>query len=191
MNGIKLDYFVWMMNKIFDDKDLLNSYSVLTQELNYIPFEWTLIMDENRQKDAQDLRYLFGEENGYSEQQICQDLDIVPPSLFEVIVALINRVQDNILFDLNQKLTNQEIFIDILNSLKLNDFKDIDTFVFSSEEKQMEFFNAIYNLYSHNYSYNGEGGLFTVTYPKNDMRDTEIWYQFMWYLDEKLGGKYL
>lgn len=38
------------------------------------------------------------------------------------------------------------------------------------------------------YSYNGRGGLFYVSKPRMDMRDVEIWYQMMWYLDEEIKG---
>jgi hypothetical protein len=34
------------------------------------------------------------------------------------------------------------------------------------------------------YSPNGYGGLFTVESPRQDMRNTEIWYQCMWHLEE-------
>ena len=37
----------------------------------------------------------------------------------------------------------------------------------------------------------GLGGLFTISDTKHDMRDAEIWYQLMWYLNENLyeGGR--
>ena len=60
-----------------------------------------------------------------------------------------------------------------------------------SGDQNVIFYNAIMTLYRREYSYYGEGGLFTVHNPKFDMRETEIWYQFMWYLNEKLGGRYL
>ena len=36
------------------------------------------------------------------------------------------------------------------------------------------------------YERNGRGGLFTIHDPSLDMRSAEIWYQFMWYLNEFL-----
>ena len=180
------EYFEWMTNVIFSDVVLKDAYDGLLHVLNSIPFEWSLQMDENRQKDAQDLRYLFGYVCGYSESQICQELDNTPPSLLEVIVALINRVQDSILYDPTKQDPNQEIFLDILKSLKIDDIKGV-----MNDSDYATIYNAVENLYCHNYSYYGEGGLFVVNNPKNDMRNTEIWFQFMWYLDEKQGGKYL
>ena len=179
-------YFDWMINILFNDVVEKDAYIELLMVLNSIPFEWSLERDENRQKDAQDLRYMFGNVCGYSEAQICQELDIVPPSLLEVIVALINRVQDSILYDPDQQDHNQEIFIDILKSLKIDQYRGR-----VSQVEAVDIHDAVYAFYDRNYSYYGEGGLFTVSNPKNDMRDTEIWFQFMWYLDEKLGGKYL
>lgn len=187
MNILEDIYFNWMVNNIFFDESLKNTYLMLLRLLNSIPFEWSLEMDENRQKDAQDLRYIFGEENGYAESEICVQLDIIPPSLLEVIVALLIRVQNNILYDPDHFSTlNQEIFLDIISSLGLDHMTGC-----LSNENIRYFFDTIYRFYKRDYTYNGEGGLFTVKNPKDDMRNTEIWFQFMWYLDEKLGGVYL
>lgn len=180
-------YFQWMLGKIFVDDWVKNEYYGIAKEMHGVLFEFDLYNDENRQKDAQDLRYKFGNENGYSEAQICQTLDMQAPTLFEVIVALLDRVQENILCDLEKSITNQEIFLDILKSLKLEDAVGIEV----APAQLAIFFDSINVLYRRQYSYYGEGGMFTVTNPKADMRETELWYQFMWYLDEKLGGRYL
>ncbi len=184
-----MEYFNWLLEKIFYDSGIMHSYTALCYELYNIPFQWSIEMDENRQKDAQDLRYLFGDECGYSQAQICNELDTYEPSLFEVIVALIDRVQDNILDNFDDNLSNQSIFLDILKSLRI-EMLTSETDRISNMDK-VYLYNAIDNLYTKNYSYYGEGSLFTVGAPLNDMRDTEIWYQFMWYLNEKIGGKYL
>ena len=187
MSNIRDNYYWWMITRIFHNADLIQSYNPLLSYLDSIPYQWSLDMDENRQKDAQDLRYTFGEECGYSEVQICQDLDIIEPSLLEVIVALINRAQENILFDPEQQYNlNQEIFIDILTNLGIEEYRgELDDFAIAQIDARInDFFNR-------NYSYYGEGGMFVVNQPKSDMRTTEMWYQFMWYLNEKLGGKYL
>lgn len=188
MEELKDKYFLWMLDKLFCNKNLINSYWILLNQLNSIPFEWSIELDENRAKDGQDLRYIFADEEGFSESQVCQELDIIEPSLLEVIVALIYRVQENILYEFDNGITNQEIFLDILTSLRIDMLKGSE---FWDEEGINYFLDVIEKFYSHNYGYNGEGSLFTVNMPKNDMRDTEIWFQFMWYLDEKLGGKYL
>lgn len=186
METLKDSYFDWIINKLFDNKTTMDLYTPLLRTLNSIPFEWSIELDENRQKDAQDLRYIFGDENGYYESEICRELDIVPPSLFEVIAALIFRVQDSMLGDFDVVITNQQIILDCLKSLKLNDLTGDMSF-----DDLYYIDNIIGTLYSREYEYNGEGGLFTVESPKSDMRDTELWYQMMWYLNEKLGGKYL
>ena len=182
------EYFGWMLNKIFDSEDEMNGRLAVARELNVVIFEFDMISDENRQKDAQDLRYKFGSENGYSEAEICRTLDMQAPTLFEVIVALLDRVQENVLYDLDGGISNQEIFLDILHSLGIDML--ISSYNMNGDFAGV-FYNAIYTLYSRSYTYYGEGGLFTVNKPKQDMRATDIWYQFMWYLNEKLGGRYL
>lgn len=188
MTSINEQYFIWMLNKIFEDEATMNTYLTVAREMNNILFEFDMCLDENRQKDAQDLRYKFGNECGYSEAEICRTLDMQAPTLFEMLVALLERVQDSVLCDFEIRLTNQEIFIDILKSLKIDHIKGSYNM---SGDDATDFYDAIFKLYARKYTYYGEGGLFTVRNPKGDMRETDIWYQFMWYLDEKLGGKYL
>ena len=41
------------------------------------------------------------------------------------------------------------------------------------------------------YEYNGSGGgIFVLRNPRADLRDTEIWYQAMWYLTERYERRY-
>lgn len=187
--NLRNEYFTWMMLKIFgSDYELFMRYYGLLVVLDSVSFVWTIPLDANRQQDAQDLRYIFGDEHGISQAQICQELDISLPSLLEVIVALINRGQENILYDPDSHSNiNEMIFMDILENLDLSDLTGSS--LNAAELARVE--NSMYILFNHEYSYNGVGGLFAVNNPKDDMRETEIWYQFMWYLNEKLGGKYV
>ena len=189
MISIEDQYFSWMLEKIFekDTREIERRLAVL-RELNTVIFEFNIYTDENRQKDAQDLRYLFGDECGYSEAEICRTLDMQAPTLLEVIVALLVRVQESVLYDLDVTITNKDIFLDILKSLNIDHI--IGSYNLSGDQAT-DFYNSIGILYRREYTYYGEGGLFTVNNPKDDMRNTEIWYQFMWYLNEKLGGRYL
>ncbi len=189
MITIEDQYFSWMLEKIFEKDTLeIERRLAVLRELNTVIFEFNIYTDENRQKDAQDLRYLFGDECGYSEAEICRTLDMQAPTLLEVIVALLVRVQESVLYDLDVTITNKDIFLDILKSLNINHI--IGSYNLSSDQAT-DFYNSIGILYRREYTYYGEGGLFTVNNPKDDMRNTEIWYQFMWYLNEKLGGRYL
>ena len=186
-NELKENYFNWIVCSIFDDENAMLDYFDLLSKLHGIVFMYTLNLDENRIKDAQDLRYTFANIAGYSEAQVCQELDLELPSMLEVMAALIFRVQDSILcgYDI-PKITNQDIFLDMLHSLKIDNLKGN---LYDDDCKYL--YDVVYTLFVHGYTYNGEGGLFTVEHPRDDMRDTEIWYQCMWYLNEKMGGKYL
>lgn len=181
-------YFNWMVSKLFYDDEEAEMHLAVVREMHNTLFEYSICTDENRQKDAQDLRYKFGYEHGYYEAEICRTLDVEPPSILEVIVALIDRVQENVLCDLEKKVSNQEIFLDILKSLGIDSI--VGSYALSGDCARC-FENAMSMFINRTYSYYGEGGLFTVQNPKYDMRDAEIWYQFMWYLNEKLGGRYL
>lgn len=85
-------------------------------------------------------------------------------------------------------MTNDEIgdrtplwFWGMIGNLGLREMTD-DIFDESVVDEVVERFLA------RDYSYNGRGGLFYVSKPRMDMRDVEIWYQMMWYLDEEIKG---
>ena len=66
----------------------------------------------------------------------------------------------------------------------------MDNELFDSEY----FEQRIHIFLNRQYSFNGSGGLFTVNNPRQDMREVEIWYQCMWYLESisdirLIGGK--
>jgi len=126
-------------------------------------------MDVNRVADGLNLRERLGFQSGN------------PCSIFEMMVALAVRCEEHI-------MTNDEIgdrtprwFWGMIENLGLREMTD-DIFDESVVDEIIERFLA------RDYSYNGRGGLFYVSEPRMDMRDVEIWYQMMWYLDEEIKG---
>jgi hypothetical protein len=47
-----------------------------------------------------------------------------------------------------------------------------------------EVYEIIDRINNREYGYYGEGGLFHVTYPREDLRNVDIWYQMQWHLAE-------
>lgn len=176
MNDLFDLYFDWMCNIVLPG-DLYSKYSQLMAYLNNVPFEYTLLMDENRAKDGIDLRYRFGYCCGYSNAQICTDLDWRDCSILEMMVALAFRCEEHIMDNPDIGNRTSMWFMQMLHSLELDN--QINGYFDSNYvgEHLCRFINR-------RYEYDGKGGLFTVNNPRNDMRQTEIWYQAMWYLEE-------
>lgn len=131
-------------------------------------------MDENRALDGIALRDDFIDIYPYAE-----NLDDKPCSMLEMMVALANRCETNIMADDSYGDRTGEWFWNMILSLGLTGMNDsrfnktiVEKIIFCFETRQ--------------YDYNGSGGLFTVTNPFRDMRDVEIWYQMSMYLGEVL-----
>ena len=70
-------------------------------------------------------------------------------------------------------------FMEMVTNLRLATMTD--------ENFDPEYFEKCMNtLLTRSYTPNGYGGLFVVENPREDMRETDIWYQCMWYLEEYL-----
>lgn len=180
-DGIGDEYFEWIYNLICNDhynKKL--SYKKLLHALNNIEFYYKISMDENRAEDGIDFRYRFGYENGYSQEMIKKKLDIRPCSVLEMMVSLAFDIEEQIMDD--QKCGNRtgQWFWNMIVNLDLGSMYD-DNFDINYVNK------CVHRFLNREYKKNGEGGLFTVKNYDCDMRNAEIWYQAMWYLDEFIG----
>lgn len=177
MNRIADEYFEWMVEMVSDETYL--SYRKLLCYLHDIEFIYILPMDGNRAQDGIDFRYRFGYENGYSRDQIKKYLDVRPCSIFEMMVALAFDAEEHIMDDDSYGNRTGQWFWTMIVSLGLGRMDD-------THFNRRYVDQVIDDFLNRNYEPNGKGGLFTVQNPPMDMRDTEIWYQFMWYLNEIL-----
>ncbi len=178
MADINSTYFEWMCKiAIPFSKQVKESYRYLFEWLNNYPFRYSIPMDKNRYDEAVDLRYRFGYEFGIDPYIIQEELDYRVPSVLEMMVALILYCDEHILDTQDINDADNNLFLRMLHSLKIDDMTD-DEF---DEDSVKDIIDAFLDR---NYYPNGEGGLFTVNNPREDMRKVEIWYQCMWYLSE-------
>lgn len=161
-------YFKWLCDivKNSNKKKLLNSLFITE-------FTYTFGFDGNREADGIGLRYRFGRENGYPDYIISDQLDMAPCSVLEMMIALALRCEEGILDNKPDRF-----FWDMVKSLGLYSMTDN---AFNKEKVN----TTIEKLLNHEYLPTGVGGLFTMKHPPRDMRGAEIWYQAMWYIDEK------
>lgn len=166
-------YFDWMYKKVINH----GSYVRLLKCLDSIEFTYTLPMDDNRYEDAVSLRYRFGYENGIDDRIISYELDDHACSVLEMMVALALRIEESIMRDEDVGDRTYIWFMVMLNNLGVDDETD-DGF------NRVRVTMAVIHMLDRDYDSYGNGALFKVEHPRHDMRDTEIWYQAMWWLTE-------
>jgi hypothetical protein len=137
-------------------------------------------MDGNRAADGIELRYRFGYENRYTSDLINAWLDHRPCSVLEMMVALSFRCEEHIMDDPTIGNRTGQWFWGMIMNLGLESMDDSRFDIYKVDDIIFKFLNRQYKP-------DGEGGLFTVTKRRNDLRETEIWYQMCWYLSEVLA----
>ena len=179
---INKEYFEWMYHLVSSDNKGRKkiSYRKLLSFLHSVVYIPRLEMDDNRRIDGIDLRYHFGYKNGYPDAYIKACLDDKECSVLEMMVALSCKVEQEITDNYIYGDRTSQWFWSMIINLGLNGMED-------SRFDQRYCENVVDNFMSHNYRPNGQGGLFTLEHPIRDMRDVDIWRQFMWYLNENLA----
>ena len=172
---LKQEYFKWLCHFV-----KLNNHKSLLFLLFSIDFTYDLPMDGNRYEDGIDLRYRFADEKGYPQKYAAHWLDDVPCSMLEMMVALCLRIEEHITGNPDDGDKTSEWFKDMLKTSGLYNFSD-DHY---SERTSIAIIQDILNR---KYARNGDGGLFKLRRTRTDLRCVEIWYQAMWYIDEKLN----
>ena len=173
-NDIQNEYFRWMYDMVCGSKSR-TSYRKLLSRLHSTEFYYMngVGYDENRAHDGISLRYRF-------EQNTNLDSSVLtgPPSVLEVIVALAKRLEENIFDDPREGNRTSQWFWEMMTSLGLAGMTD-------RRYDQNEVDDVLEIFLRREYASNGEGGLFTVNDPDEDMRDVEIWTQAMWWATNK------
>ena len=175
------EYFDWMYHLVGNDNKVRNriSYRKLLHYLNSVIFVPIIDMDDNRRVDGIDFRYRFAYEEGYPDSFIDLYFNDRDCSILEMMIALSYKVEEEITDNYLYGDRTGQWFWSMIISLGLNKMTDS-----LFDEKYCE--EVVDRFMSRNYDYNGKGGLFTVQNPYRDMRDVDIWCQFMWYLNENL-----
>lgn len=176
-------YFEWLYDLVYgDNKYSRLSYRKLSIFLYNTEFTYLIDLDENRAQDGIDFRYRFGIEKGYSRDIIRRYLGDKSCNVFEMMVALAFKAEEQIMDDYEYGNRTGQWFWNMIVSLGLgamNDTNFDEDYVYS----------VISRFLDRRYCPNGRGGLFTIENCRCDLRDIEIWSQFMWYLDDIIEGR--
>lgn len=189
-------YLGWLMKKL-DYKckhgEVLHFsefYGELATYLWSMPFTFDNPMDENRVQDVFEMRERFSDELRISFEDELNLLDANPPSLFEVMITLADRMN----YILEGRVENASValfFTELLENLDMlkydNTYVDEhrDTWISELDEK-------VDILINRRYGCDGFGSFFplkTVTeldiFNGVDQSKNEIWYQMHHYISQK------
>ena len=178
------EYFEYMYHLVSNNHNRKNkiSYKKLLHYLHSVVFVPMMDMDDNRRLDGIDFRYRFAFENGYSDEYVDKYLGYRECSILEMMIALAFRVEEQITDNYIYGNRTGQWFWSMIISLGLNKMTDQNFDPAYCER-------VIDRFLERDYAPNGKGGLFTISEPIRDMRDVDIWCQFMWYLNEILEGE--
>lgn len=182
MNDILNNYFKWLCGLV----KAPSHYKKLLLFLHDTDFQYRMARDSNRYEDGIDMRYQFGIATGESQRLIALALDNKSCSMLEMMVALADRCEEQIMSDSELGDRTGNWFWFMVDSLGLSDMTN-DNF-----DKEYCIF-VVNRFIEREYSQNGDGGLFRIDVrDKNnmivDLRDYEIWYQATWYLNSVIEG---
>lgn len=169
-------YYQWLCRMAFPNDNIRGRYDKLLTALNSSLFGYILPMDENRLIDGVELRIKFCNISGLDARCLNGLMDSNICSVLEMMIALAIKCDENVMFDFEKGSRVHIWFFEMLRSLGLDEFDNVNF-----DRPMCEF--IIKRFLNMDYERNGKGGLFTVN-NNVDMRSIDIWYQLCFYLEE-------
>lgn len=180
---IQDEYFEWIIRLVTEGKYAgRKSWRKLFRLLHETEFIYILDMDANRADDGIDLRYRFAWERHLDARKVDTAFGDRSCSVLEMMAALALRCEEHIMDDPESGNRTGKWFFEMIESLGLEDMDDEHFDKITAADILARFMRREYRA-------DGRGGLFTVDDGIHDMRDTEIWYQMMWYLNEDIYNR--
>lgn len=166
-------YFSYLLGII--DSPGINRYTVMLDILYRTDYRWSIHNDDNRIKDAIEIRYNYQEEFGFNEE-----LNLIPCSIIEVICGLAIRM-DEIMRDPKEPHINRW-FWEMIGNLGLLDFTDE---MYKKGAWSLSDLRKILDIFmDRTYDELGRGGLFPRNICYKNQKEIELFEQMNGYLGE-------
>ena len=173
-------YFNWMCSVAFPDEHIRSHYSNALTLLNTINFTYLIDLDENRMLDGLDLRYHFSYGTKLPYEYVSEELNDIPCSVLEMMIALALRCENSIMSNSNYGDRTSEWFWKMFTNLGLDKYPD----EIWNETIYQVATGIINRFLQREYEPDGTGSLFRFNSPSFDMRNVEIWDQMCLYMSE-------
>ena len=168
-------YFEWMYELVCGNRFSKNiSYRNVLMDLHNTDFVYSIRRDKGRAGDGVDLRYRFPHEQ-YGISDVMRYIS-GPCSVLEMMLALAIRCEETIMDNPAYGDRTGQWFWGMMKSLGLGSMYDD---LYDEDYVKM----VIRRFLKRQYDPDGKGGLFTIRGCEEDLRDVEIWFQMLWYLD--------
>lgn len=173
---IKNKYFNWLLEFVipYGDQDK-EQYESLMSCLFDLEFRSENPYDSNRSTDGINLRTRFNDGRYPIELNLPEYCTVL-----EMLVALSIRCEDQIMHDPFIGDRTYIWFWTMIKNMGLLEMRDGNFDIIYTRNMVIRMIDRKYN------SDGSNGGLFVVPNCNYDMRETEIWYQLMGYLSEKV-----
>lgn len=148
-------------------------YSKLYNQLMESPFEWSVMMDENRQGDGRFQREVFLCSNKHDLQSFVDK----PISVLEVLIGFAMRLEREFITEDPTNPRPDILFWPMICNLGLDKFDN-------SHYDSDKVYNIVAKWVTREYRQDGKGGIFPLKHPREDQRNVELWRQGTAYLWE-------
>jgi len=165
-------YFVWLYSQVGDPnlKNPSRTYWRMLRQLYVKEFVWIIPNDDNRIEDGKDLRYEFVDEKELKNvDSMWMQLGC---SVLELLVALSRRLS------FEAEGPPQDWFWHLIENLGLQGYNDRKRY------REEEIDDILDRVIWRTYEFDGRGGLFPLSEPKQDQKYVELWYQLSAYVLE-------
>lgn len=174
----EIGYYRWLTGMLPGWEE---THSRLLWALYLTPFKYVVAMDENRQGDGLALRTRYGWQRGLSPEA----LDILRYehrcSVLEVMIALALRCEEEYMTHYEDENPVGQWVGPMIESLGLAGYDDQHWNPMAVEE-------IIERFLERDYSPDGLGSLFYIPGAEEDLRQVEIWYQMLTWINWKTNG---
>lgn len=181
-------YFEWLMSLIaFDGEEAYepSEYRELLDILLATEFYWSLELDGNRAYDGLHLRALYSDDYPRDGRRLAR---VMPEqcSVLEMLIALARRCENEIMYDPDFGDRTGLWFWIMVENLGLTAFPDR---VFRKNRRWASkcVCDVVETFLDRGYEADGTGSIFSIRGFQSDMRETELWYQMQYYLNENFG----